>query len=626
MTKRVSFTKRQKKQIRRLIVTAILTAALMAVIHLFDLSWYFSLALTLPVYLYIGFGVLRDAVLDIGHGQIFGEKLLMAIATIGALVLGEYVEAIAVLFFFEIGELFEAIANSEARKSLSALASLCPDEATVLTDAGEVVLPVDEIAVGATLYLHVGERLVLDATVEKGEALVDFSSLTGESVPILCREGDFLPAGVLLYDAPLTLRVLRPAEESATARILELMEDALTKKSQSERFITKFSFVYTPIVVFCALIVAFLFPLFADGAYSQLLPEYVRRALNFLVVSCPCALVISIPLSFFSASGRAAKQGIVFKSNAAIERLASVKVACFDKTGTVTSGRFSLVGVEPSLGCTLFENELCEIASALESASTHPLSEAFAAIGYEKEALSEQKEVRGRGVTAIYRGERYYFGSEGYASAFAAVIPASREGASTLYLAKEGEYLAAFFLADTPKKTASRLPETLMALGIKSVILSGDEASRVSSVARSLGFSEAFGSLLPDGKVEKIELLKLGGKVAFAGDGINDAPSLAAADVSFAMGALGSDAAIEAADAVICDDDPEKVPFAIALARFTQKLVVENLVFAIGLKLLILILSAFGLASLPLAIFADVGVLVIAILNSMRALRFQRKD
>ena len=210
------------------------------------------------------------------------------------------------------------------------------------------------------------------------------------------------------------------------------MEDALTKKSKSERFITKFSFVYTPIVVFCALIVAFLFPLFADGAYSQLLPEYVRRALNFLVVSCPCALVISIPLSFFSASGRAAKQGIVFKSNAAIERLASVKVACFDKTGTVTSGRFSLVGIEPSLGCTLFENELCEIASALESASTHPLSEAFAAIGYEKDALSEQKEVRGRGVTAIYRGERYYFGSEGYISAFAAVIPASREGASTL--------------------------------------------------------------------------------------------------------------------------------------------------------------------------------------------------
>lgn len=625
MLKRFSLNKRQKRERLRLVLTAIFTVLAALLIKVFSFSAFFSCLLILPIYAYIGYDILWAAISDIGHGQIFGEKLLMAIATIGALFLGEYVEAVAVLLFFNIGELFESVANGEARKSLSALAKLCPDEATALIEGETRVLSIDEIEVGTTLLLAAGDRLSLDSVITEGEALVDLSSLTGESLPRLCRVGDRLPAGALLLDAPLTVVTEKKSDDSATARILAMMEDALLKKGKSERFMTKFSSVYTPIVVFSALFLAFLCPMFASGSYTSLLPEYVRRALTFLVVSCPCALVISLPLAFFSASGRGAKAGIIFKSNAAIERLAKTKVASFDKTGTLTSGDFSLIGIEAAEGCRYRKEELCEIASALESISRHPLARAFSGIAFEKSELREAKEYRGRGLQAIYRGRAYRLGSFAYASENASFFERTFDEGSVLYLTEEGRYLAAFLLADTPKESALSLSKRLSALSVEGVILSGDSAPRVEKLARSLGFAAAHGTLLPENKVEKLEEFKKKGVVVYAGDGINDAPSLAAADISFAMGALGRDIAIEAADAVICDDDPEKVAFSIALSRFTVKRVIENLTFAISVKLLILILAAFGITSLWLAIFADVGVLILAILNAMRALAFKVK-
>ncbi|MBR2988085.1 MAG: heavy metal translocating P-type ATPase [Clostridia bacterium] len=627
MTKRFSLTKRQKKHLTRILLTVLLTAATAALIHFLDTEWWQSLLLVLPVYAYIGYDVLWNALRDIRGGQIFGEKLLMAIATVGALAIGEYVEAVAVLLFFQVGELFESVANASARKSLKALASLCPDEARLLQDGREALVPIDEVGVGSVIGVKVGERVPIDAVVLKGDANLDYSSLTGESVPVYRGEGDRIPAGVVVLDAPLVLRTEKRAEESATARILAMMEDALSDKGKHERFITKFSFVYTPIVVLTALAVAFLLPLFAESGYLAAFPEYLRRALNFLVVSCPCALVISVPLSFFSASGRAAKQGIIFKSNAAIERLASAKTVCFDKTGTLTSGNFTVTEVIPC--CELSSGQLLEIAAALEDGSTHPLGRAFESFAIDPDKLTAQKEVRGKGMLGRYDGKEYALGSAALAEQLFFPLPPLTVEGSVLYIAeRKGEIwecIGAFVLWDMPKESARAAARRLDRMKIESVILSGDRKETVKATANTLGFTMAFGELLPEMKVAAVQAAKRHGTVVFAGDGINDAPSLAAADVSFAMGSLGSDAAIEAADGVICDDNPEKVPFAIALSRFTLGLVRENLIFAIGIKLLILVLSALGYANLWLAIFADVGVLILAILNAMRALVFERK-
>lgn len=625
MAKRFRLNKRQKRERNRLIASFLFTVLAAFCIWYFEFSQTVSLCLVLPIYFFVGYGVLWAAILDIFHGQVFGEKLLMAIATVGALCLGEYVEAVAVLLFFNVGELFESVANSEARKSLSSLAKLCPDEAMALFDGEFRLVPIDEIAVGTTFRVSAGDRLSIDSRVVEGEALVDLSSLTGESAPRLFAVGDAIPAGALILDAPLLLVTEKLSSDSATSRILSMMEDALMKKGKSERFMTKFSAVYTPIVVFSALLLAFVAPLFVQGAYTALLPEFIRRALTFLVVSCPCALVISLPLAFFSASGRLAKQGIIFKSNAALERLAFAKVVAFDKTGTLTGGDFVLESVEVADTSPCAKEVLCEIAAALESISSHPLARAFSAVSFEKSALSEPKECRGRGLTAIYRGKRYRMGSAAYVSEVASFDERSFEAGSVLYLAEEGDYLGAFFLVDSPKESAKGLSKALGALSLDGAILSGDSMPRVRAIGKLLGFSYAKGALLPEDKVLEIEMLKKKGAVVYAGDGINDAPSLAAADVSFAMGALGRDIAMEASDAVICDDDPEKVLFSVSLARFTLSLVIENLVFAIAVKLLVLILAAFGLTSLWLAIFADVGVLILAILNAMRALTFKAK-
>lgn len=614
-------TRKQKKQLVRILVTMILTAVALFFISFFETNRLVTLAIILPVYLFIGYDLLWAAVRDIGNGQVFGEKFLMSVATIGALALGEALEAVAVLLFFSVGELFESIATTRARKSLSALASLCPDEATVLQGETLVTLPIDEVEVGSLVLVSAGSRVALDGIITKGEALFDFSSLTGESRPVYLNEGDRVPAGVLAIDAPVTVKTTHTSENSSTARILALMEEALEKKGKHERFITRFSLFYTPIVVLSALVVAFVFPLFSSLGYVAALPIFIHRALTFLVISCPCALVISVPLAFFGASGAAARYGIIFKSTAAIEELASVKTAYFDKTGTLTSGKFKIQSVTTEYDPAL----LLEYAAACEYGSAHPLAAAFSEVSFDKNELFMQKEIRGMGVSALYRGKKLRLGKKKFVEEKTASFAASDLSETVLYLSVDSVYYGSISLADAPKKEALTLAGSLQTLAVKSVILSGDREETVKDVAAQLCFDEAHGALLPEDKVRFVKEGGKSGKTLFAGDGINDAPVLAMASVGFAMGAVGSDAAMESADAVLTDDDPSKVAFAISLSRFSLKIVKENIAFALFVKFAVMLLGALGYASLWLAIFADVGVSVLAICNAIRALHYHKK-
>ena len=615
------FTRKQKKQLLRILITFFLAAIAFFFILYFNTSRLATLAIILPVYLFIGYDLLWAAMRDIGNGQVFGEKFLMAVATIGALALGEALEAVAVLLFFSIGELFESVATSRARKSLSALASLCPDEAEIWQGNTLVTLPIDEIEIGSLVQIAAGSRVALDGIITKGDGSFDFSSLTGESRPVYLKEGDTLPAGVLALDAPVTLKTTHTSENSSTARILALMEEALDKKGNHERFITRFSLYYTPCVVFSALIVAFLFPLFSASGYLTALPVFIHRALTFLVISCPCALVISVPLAFFGASGAAAKNGIIFKSTAAIEELASVNTAYFDKTGTLTKGKFQIQSVvtkeDPAL--------LLEYAAACEFGSKHPLAAAFSAIAFDQNELSMQKEIRGMGTKARYRGKDILLGKKEFIETQTSPIRASEENETVLYLSVDAHYFGSITLSDCPKEEAFTLSQKLNALSVKSVILSGDRENTVREIAKELAFDEAHGALLPEDKVTHVQEGNKLGKTLFAGDGINDAPVLATASVGFAMGALGSDAAMESADAVLTDDDPSKVAFAISLSRFSLAIVKENIAFALFVKFAVMLLGVFGFANLWLAIFADVGVSVLAILNAIRTLHYHKK-
>lgn len=615
------FTRKQKKQLVRILLTVVFTAVALFLISFFETSRLVTLAIILPVYLFIGYDLLWAAVRDIGNGQVFGEKFLMAVATIGALALGEALEAVAVLLFFSIGELFESVATTRARKSLSALASLCPDEATVLQGDALVTLPIDEVEVGSLVLVSAGSRVALDGIITKGEALFDFSSLTGESRPVYLKEGDRLPAGVLAIDAPVTVKTTHTSENSSTARILALMEEALEKKGKHERFITRFSLFYTPIVVLSALVVAFVFPLFSSLGYVAALPVFIHRALTFLVISCPCALVISVPLAFFGASGAAARCGIIFKSTAAIEELASVKTAYFDKTGTLTSGKFKIQSVNTEYDSDL----LLEYAAACEYGSLHPLAAAFSEIRFDKNELFMQKEIRGMGVSALYRGKELLFGKKEFVQEKAAPFTENLSSETVLYLSVDSIYYGCITLADAPKEEALTLAKSLNSLSVKSVILSGDRENTVREIASGLLFDEAHGALLPEDKVRFVKEGNKLGKTLFAGDGINDAPVLATASVGFAMGAVGSDAAMESADAVLTDDNPAKVAFAISLSRFSLRIVKENITFALFVKFAVMLLGALGYANLWLAIFADVGVSVLAILNAIRTLRYRKK-
>ncbi len=581
----------------------------------------------------VGFPILWEALLGALRRDLLDEKLLMTLASVGAFLLGEYTEGIAVLLFFVVGEYFEHRAVRASRRSISHLMDICPDRATVLRNGETVTVDADEVGVGETILISPGERIALDCTVLSGEASVDVSAITGEGIPISAREGTALSGGSLCLDGRLVARCEAIAERSAAARILALVEEAQESKSREESFITKFSHVYTPTVVALAAFLGGVLPLlfyFVCGGpiagLGLLYRTWIHRALIFLVVSCPCALVISVPLSFFGGIGGAASVGILFKGGNRFHDVAKAKTVCFDKTGTLTSGDCRMLSFE-AIG-TLDRASVLALAAAAESSSSHPIARAVvSAYGGKPETPSELHEYAGRGIVATVGGYRIAVGRAALSETLSYPLPSPlADGATVVWVNGTPEGILTF--GDLPRPEASAAVSALSRLGISRIVmLTGDRAENADAVARELGINEVYSSLLPEDKWKIVERIsKEGGSpVLFVGDGINDAPTLTLADVGVAMGGIGSDAAIEASDAVITSDSPLRVADAVRIARKTVLIAKENIVFAISVKLAILLLSALGIVqSMWFAVFADVGVAVLAILNAIRAVRRPR--
>ena len=611
-------SKRQKQMLARLIAAAILFAAAV----LLPLTGWGRLAAFLIPYAVAGWDVLWRAVRNIAHGQVFDENFLMSLATVGALATGEYPEAVFVMVFYQVGELFQSYAVDQSRKSIAALMDIRPDYANIEADGQLRQVDPEEVAVGDTIVIKAGERIPLDGVVLEGASNVDTAALTGESLPREVRPGDDVISGCVNLSGLLRVRVTRAFEESTVSKILDLVENASGRKAKAEHFITKFARYYTPIVVLAAAVLAFLPPLFSSIGWV----DSIQRALNFLVVSCPCALVISVPLSFFGGIGGASRDGILVKGGNYLEVLARTEVIVFDKTGTLTRGVFNVTAIHPD-HCD--EGQLLELAALAESYSDHPISRSLKeAYGKEIDAsrVSGAEELSGRGVRATVDGRIICAGNDKLMEDIGVSWHPCHRVGTTVHVAADGVYLGHIVISDEVKPDAKEAISALKALGIrKTVMLTGDAQAVGEDVARRLGLDEVHTQLLPADKVDRVEdLLKEvspKGALAFVGDGINDAPVLSRADVGIAMGGLGSDAAIEAADIVLMDDKPSKIAHAIAIARRTLSIVRQNIVFALAVKLLVLVLSALGLASLWAAVFADVGVSVIAILNAMRCLK-----
>ena len=585
-----------------------------------------SLALFAAAYLVIGCDVLYKAVRGVLGGELINENFLMAIATVGAFAIGKYAEGVEVMLFYQIGEMFQHYAVGKSRRSITSLMDIRPDTATVRRDGELREVDAEEVAVGETLVIRPGERVPLDAVVVEGESMLDTAALTGESVPRAAAAGDTLLSGCINLTGLLTARAVKPAEESTASRILELVENASARKSRSERFITRFARVYTPLVVGLAVLLAVLPPLVTGQAFSV----WLYRALSFLVVSCPCALVISVPLSFFGGIGGASRQGILVKGGNDLEALAQTDTVVFDKTGTLTHGVFAVQVVH---GAGMDEETLMELAVCAESVSNHPISQSLLrAWGkrVEPERVREAREIRGGGVEAVVDVRRVLAGNARWLRENGVHFePDGCEG-TLVHVAVDGRYAGHIVIADRIKEDAGAAIQALRRAGVRRlVMLTGDKREVAERTARALGLDDVRAELLPDGKVAELERLMAGpgrGKLAFVGDGINDAPVLARADVGVAMGGLGSDAAIEAADVVLMTDEPSKLADAIGIARRTLRIAHENIVFALAVKLLVLALSALGLAGMQAAVFADVGVTVLAILNALRALRVRRAE
>ena len=585
-----------------------------------------SLALFAAAYLVIGCDVLYKAVRGVLGGELINENFLMAIATVGAFAIGKYAEGVEVMLFYQIGEMFQHYAVGKSRRSIASLMDIRPDTAPVRRDGELREVDAEEVAVGETLVIRPGERVPLDAVVVEGESMLDTAALTGESVPRAAAAGDTLLSGCINLTGLLTARAVKPAEESTASRILELVENASARKSRSERFITRFARVYTPLVVGLAVLLAVLPPLVTGQAFSV----WLYRALSFLVVSCPCALVISVPLSFFGGIGGASRQGILVKGGNDLEALAQTDTVVFDKTGTLTHGVFAVQVVH---GAGMDEETLMELAVCAESVSNHPISQSLLrAWGkrVEPERVREAREIRGGGVEAVVDGRRVLAGNARWLRENGVHFePDGCEG-TLVHVAVDGRYAGHIVIADRIKEDAGAAIQALRRAGVRRlVMLTGDKREVAERTARALGLDDVRAELLPDGKVAELERLMAGpgrGKLAFVGDGINDAPVLARADVGVAMGGLGSDAAIEAADVVLMTDEPSKLADAIGIARRTLRIAHENIVFALAVKLLVLALSALGLAGMQAAVFADVGVTVLAILNALRALRVRRAE
>ena len=611
-------TRKQKKMLYRILAASVL----FVVSLLLPVTGPAQLAVFLIPYLVIGWDVLWKAVRNIMNGQVFDENFLMCVATVGALIIGEYPEAVAVMLFYQVGELFQNVAVSRSRQSISALMDIRPDYANMERDGQLVQVDPEEVAVGGTIVIKAGERVPLDGTVLEGVSALDTAALTGESLPRDVAPGDEVISGCVNLSGLLHVRVSKPFGQSTVARILDLVENSSEKKAQAEHFITKFARYYTPIVVFAALALAVI-PSLLDGRWGT----WVPRALNFLVVSCPCALVISIPLSFFGGIGGASRQGILVKGSNYLEALAQAGIVVFDKTGTLTQGKFSVTAVHPEEG--MAGSELLKLAALAEQFSTHPISRSIVdAWGgtLQQDRVTSVEEIAGHGVRAVIDGRQILAGNWKLMDRENIPITSDHDHLGTvIHVAVEGRYAGHLVIADQPKETSAQAVAGLKAAGVRqTVMLTGDAERTAQAVADGLKLDKYYAQLLPADKVERVEELLAEKspkeKLVFVGDGINDAPVLSRADIGVAMGALGSDAAIEAADIVLMDDDLLKLTAAVRIARKTLSIVRQNVVFALGVKLLVLILSAAGLANMWAAVFADVGVSVLAILNASRML------
>lgn len=623
-------SKKQKKVLVRIFAALVLLAGVILLDKLALLPQWAMIVLYLVPYFVIGYDILWKALKGIKNRQVFDENFLMAVATVGALCLQDFKEGVAVMLFYQIGELFQSVAVGKSRKNIAALMDIRPDYANLMVDGKLEQVDPDDVEVGTEIVVDPGEKVPIDGVIVEGNTTLNTGALTGESVPRDAKPGDDVISGCINMSGRITVRTTKPFGESTVSKILDLVENSAMKKSKSENFITKFARYYTPAVCYSALALAVLPPLIRLLAgHPAMWAEWITRALTFLVISCPCALVISIPLSFFGGIGCASKNGILVKGSNYLEALADTKYIVCDKTGTLTKGVFQVTGVYPAPGVD--KKVLLGLAAYAESGSHHPISQSLKdAYGQplKEERVSAIQEIAGHGVQALVDGHSVAVGNAKLMEKIGAALPDARTDGTTVYVAADGKYIGCIVISDVVKPTAKAAMAALKENGVKmTVMLTGDAKAAADRVAAEIGMDRVESELLPGDKVAQVEklLAEKGPKenLAFVGDGINDAPVLSRADVGIAMGALGSDAAIEAADVVLMDDDPSKIALAMKISRHTLQIVWQNIVFALAVKAVCLVLGALGIAGMWLAIFADVGVMVLAVLNATRALKIK---
>lgn len=623
-------SKKQKKVLIRIIISSVLLVALMITSKLVQLNKWVEFVLYLVPYLIIGYDILKKAIKGIAKGQVFDENFLMAVATIGAVALGDFAEGAAVMLFYQIGELFQSVAVGKSRRNITSLMDIRPDYANVEVDGKLEKVDPDDVEIGTDIIVNPGEKVPIDGVVVSGESTLNTSALTGESVPRSVKSGDEIISGCINLTGVLRIKTSKEFGDSTVSKILDLVENSSMKKSKSENFITKFARYYTPAVCGGALVLAVLPPIVRMiMGESAMWGDWITRALTFLVISCPCALVISIPLSFFAGIGCASANGVLVKGSNYLEALSDTQYIVFDKTGTLTKGVFEVTGIYPANGFD--ESTIVGLASYAESASNHPISislKKYFGKEIKRDSVSDIEEIAGHGVSAVVNGHKVYAGNIKLMHKENIAVDAEHNEETLVYVSCDGVYAGCIVISDVVKDNSKKAISSLKKSGIdKTVMLTGDSKETAKRVAENLGLDEYHAELLPADKVEWVEKL-LGEKspkkkLAFVGDGINDAPVLSRADIGIAMGALGSDAAIEAADIVLMDDDPSKIALARKISVHTLKIVKENIWFALIVKAVCLVLGALGIANMWIAIFADVGVMVIAVLNAIRALKLK---
>ena len=624
-TEDFGMTEKQKKMLGRIIAAFVLFVALLIAEHtgmLENVNVWIQFVIYLVPYLIIGYDIVYKAVRNISHGQVFDENFLMMVATVGAFGVQEFSEAVAVMLFYQVGELFQSYAVGKSRQSISAMMDICPEYANIEQNGVLTQVDPDDVEVGDIIVIKPGERIPLDGVVIEGESLVDTAALTGESVPRSAKAGDEIISGCVNGSGTLKVKVTKEFDDSTVAKILELVENASSKKAKVENFITKFAKYYTPVVTIGAVVLALVPPLVLGGGFA----EWIQRACIFLVISCPCALVISVPMGFFGGIGAASKVGVLVKGSNYLEAVAEMTTIVFDKTGTLTKGEFKVAQIQPQ-GMT--ETELLEIAALGEGYSTHPIANSIReAYGKtpDMKRTENANEIAGHGMSITVDNKAVLIGNEKLMKNEGIAYTPCQSCGTVVYVACDGKFAGTLVISDTVKDGAKEAISAMKQVGVKKcVMLTGDRKEAAMEVAKELGIDEVHAELLPADKVAQVERLlrekPKKEKLAFVGDGINDAPVLTRADIGIAMGSMGSDAAIEAADVVLMDDDVRKIASIVRISRKTLSIVKQNIVFALGVKAIVLLLGAFGAANMWEAVFADVGVSVIAILNSMRALK-----